>query len=524
MTSLKGHLMELVFEGVINKNWHAYPLEELFHATVKRIVSPNSDPIARNLQQEIRYADVLFIWTDCDREGEAIGADVVEHCKKFKPNIQVWRAHFSAMLPNEIHRAARNYAILDMKQAEAVRVRSELDLRIGAAFTRLQTLQLKNFFTPFADKKIISYGSCQFPTLGFVVDRYMEINEFIPETFWRINMTYVQDKEKGGGKISTQFKWRREKLFDRWACFVLYEKCFEKKVATVTKVKGKQTSKWKPLPLTTVELQKTACHVLRLSSSRIMQIAEGLYTTGLISYPRTETDQFDDEFDFIAHINKQTEDPTWGQYAQLLRDGEFEKPRKGKNNDKAHPPIHPTSYNANLSGDEKRVYEFITRRFLACCWKNAIGYETNVEVNMDTEYFDAKGLVILERNFLEVYPYEKWSGNEIPEFREGYQFVPNTLEMVEGQTTPPQLLTESDLISMMEKNEIGTDATIAEHIQKILDREYVFKENQYFKPLTLGIALIKGYEQIGLESSLSKPLLRKQVTRIILIKIGLTYF
>jgi DNA topoisomerase-3 len=83
--------------------------------------------------------------------------------------------------------------------------------------------------------------------------------------------------------------------------------------------------------------------------------------------------------------------------------------------------------------------------------------------------------------------------------------------MLEGQTTPPQLLKEPDLIGMMEKNEIGTDATIAEHIQKILDRHYVYKENQYFKPLTLGIALIKGYDQIGLETSLSKPFLRRQV-------------
>ncbi|RCH94834.1 DNA topoisomerase, partial [Rhizopus stolonifer] len=238
---------------------------------------------------------------------------------------------------------------------------------------------------------------------------------------------------------------------------------------------------------------------------------EGLYTQGLISYPRTETDQFDAQFDFMTLINMQTQDPQWGEYAQLIRDGEFQRPRNGKNNDKAHPPIHPTGYDQRLSGDAKRLYEFIVRRFLASCWKNAIGHETTVEVKMDTEYFDTKGLVILERNYLEVYPYDKWSGNEIPEFQEGHEFVPDTLEMMSGQTSPPRLLTETDLISMMEKNEIGTDATIAEHIQKILDREYVYKENQYFKPLTLGIALIKGYDQIGFESSLSKPFLRRQM-------------
>jgi DNA topoisomerase-3 len=131
---------------------------------------------------------------------------------------------------------------------------------------------------------------------------------------------------------------------------------------------------------------------------------------------------------------------------------------------------------------------------------------------MDTEHFDAKGLVILEKNYLEVYTYDRWNGNEIPEFQEGDVFIPDALEMQAGHTTAPRLLTEPDLIGMMEKNEIGTDATIADHIQKILDRQYVCKEDQYFKPLTLGIALTLGYDQIGLESSLSKPFLRRQAS------------
>lgn len=198
-----------------------------------------------------------------------------------------------------------------------------------------------------------------------------------------------------------------------------------------------------------------------------------------------------------------------------LRDGEFERPRNGRGNDRAHPPIHPTKYSlAGLNADEKRVYEFIVRRFLGCCWKNALGHETNVEVQMDTEYFDAKGLVILQRNYLEVYTYDRWNGNEIPEFVQGDEFIPDTLRFESGRTTAPQLLTEPDLISLMEKNEIGTDATIAEHIQKIIDRGYVFKENQYFRPLTLGIALVLGYDQIDFETSLSKPFLRRQVRRL----------
>ncbi|KAG1448831.1 hypothetical protein G6F56_008832 [Rhizopus delemar] len=411
-----------------------------------------------------------------------------------------------------IHRAARSHVALDMRQVHAVNTRQELDLRIGAAFTRLQTKNLRSYFDQLGKKKVLSYGSCQFPTLGFVVDRYQLVRNFVPEKFWKITMSYSQEHlQPGEQRLTTEFSWRREHLFDQWACFIFFEMCVEAKVAKVTKVQSKQTSKWKPLPLTTVELQKVACRALRMSGSRIMQIAEELYTAGLISYPRTETDQYDPNFDFMTLIDKQTRDPHWGQYATIIRDGEFERPRNGKNNDKAHPPIHPTAYDGNLSGEKYKVYEFIARRFLGSCWQNAIGYETTVEAKMSIEYFDVKGLVILERKYLEVYIYDKWSGNEIPEFEEGHEFIPSTLEMKEGLTSPPKLLTETDLIGLMEKNEIGTDATIAEHIQKVLDREYVYKDGQYFKPLTLGTALVLGYNEIGLESSLNKPYLRREM-------------
>lgn len=216
-----------------------------------------------------------------------------------------------------IHHAARNHIELDMRQVEAVRTRSELDLRIGAAYTRLQTMQLRRFFTT-DNKKILSYGSCQFPTLGFVVDRYLQIQEFRSEQFWKITMTYQRQREQPSEQpLNTSFTWRRNHLFEHWTSFICYESCVLARTATITDVKSKQTSRWKPLPLTTVEMQKVACRALNLSGNQIMIIAEELYTKGLISYPRTETDQFDAGFDFSALINQQTEDRDWGVFAQM---------------------------------------------------------------------------------------------------------------------------------------------------------------------------------------------------------------
>ncbi|CAO3597197.1 unnamed protein product [Absidia cylindrospora] len=507
MTSVLGHLTEVDFPDT-HRNWHNSPIEDLFYLATIEAVPHDMKPVAENLRQQVRNADVLFIWTDCDCEGESIGGEVVQVCRQVKPNIVVWRAHFSAMQPGPIHNAAQNPSTLDDLTVQAVLARRELDLRTGAAFTRLQTLQLR---TLLGDNKLISYGSCQFPTLGFVVDQYLSRERFIPEDFWKINVGFTESISNQP-PITTSFNWERVRCFDRHVCFALYDQCMNNSLATVTKVVRKRVEKWRPLPLTTLELQKTGTRYLRMTGDAIMTVAQGLYTEGYISYPRTETDQFDDTFQFDPLITMQTQHPSWGRYAQGLLDGNFTTPRRGRNNDKAHPPIHPTAYNDNLTGDQQKVYEFVVRRFLGCCGKNAVGDETVVKISIATENFETKGLVIKERNYLEVYIYDVWKGRTISNFEEQQQFRPTEMTMEQGKTTPPELLTESDLIGKMEQNGIGTDATISDLIKKILTRQYAFKVSQkYFIPSTLGIALVNGYDDIGLDESLSKPKLHQMM-------------
>lgn len=100
--------------------------------------------------------------------------------------------------------------------------------------------------------------------------------------------------------------------------------------------------------------------------------------------------------------------------------------------------------------------------------------------------------MILERNFLDVFPYWKWEGNTIPRFTVGETLMPTGLYLDESKTTPPKLLTEPDLIGLMDKHGIGTDATIADHIAKIQDRKYAVVQNGEFRPTKLGEALVAG--------------------------------
>jgi DNA topoisomerase-3 len=461
---------------------------------------------------------------------------------------------------SHIIQAARNPIQLDDAQADAVAARIELDLRLGAAFTRMQTLALQNMIPQRGeeDKNVISYGSCQFPTLGFVVDRYLRVRNFVPETFWYIRL--VHEKED----INVKFTWRRGHLFDRMAVVIIFERCLLAKLATVTKMQKKPTKKWKPLPLTTVELQKMGSRFLRMSSQDVMTAAEALYTKGWISYPRTETDQFDRGMDLRAIVERQQQDNHWGAFAQDLMNGGFNQPRNGRNNDKAHPPIHPVNYvlPASLEDRERRVYEFVVRRFLACCSEDAVGEATDIEIDYGGEEFHSHGLTVLARNYLDVYPYDKWeSSQNLPPYTVGETFEPKEATMHDGKTTAPGYLTEPELIALMDANGIGTDATMAEHIAKIKKRDYVVARPkggvatsggngaergggrgrargrgsrggrggrggaavqnggggaggmQEFIPTTLGIALMEGYDNVGFETSLSKPFLRKEVRR-----------
>ncbi|KAM8824210.1 DNA topoisomerase 3-alpha isoform 1-T1 [Synchiropus picturatus] len=504
MTSVSGHLLGLEFKAPFQK-WHSCNPVLLFDAEVEKYCPDNMVPIKRTLEKEARQCQALIIWTDCDREGENIGFEVIDVCKAVKSNLQVFRAKFSEITPNSIRRACETLTEPDVNVSDAVDVRQELDLRIGASFTRFQTLRLQKIFPASLANQLISYGSCQFPTLGFVVERFKAIQAFIPETFYKIKVLHEVDED------CVEFSWKRNRLFNHTACLVLYQICMEDPRATVVAVTSKPKSKWRPLPLDTVELEKLASRKLKISAKETMKIAEKLYTQGFISYPRTETNIFPTSLALSPLVEEQRQSSVWGTFAQRVLDQPGgPNPRQGKNSDQAHPPIHPTKFTNSLQGNEGRVYEFIVRHFLACVSQDALGQETIVDIDIAQEKFSASGLMIIARNYLDVYPYDKWNTKVIPVYQLHSQFQPSAIEMVDGQTSPPQLLTEADLISLMEKHGIGTDATHAEHIETIKSRMYVgLTADQRFLPGELGMGLVEGYNAMGYE--MSKPNLRAEL-------------
>jgi DNA topoisomerase-3 len=441
-------------------------------------------PLKEMLEQQSESVDAIILWLDCDREGEAIAWEVQQVCLGEEENNnggvmnvsssssssngrrrrsrvltpdRVYRAQFSTVLPQEIQRALHNLTRINMNFVNAVQARSEHDLRVGAAFTRFQTMRLQKLFDEFAlggggamqvqhqeqqqqHQGVVSYGPCQFPTLGFVVERWARIETFVPEDFWYLEMSLQHD-----GSRNLFLKWKRDRLYDRVLTMALYESCLDAQQATVIDLTGRPKNKWRPVPLATVELQKKASRYLRIGSERLMNAAEELYHAGLISYPRTETEKFRPEFQHIPLIQSfQALEGELGDYAsKLLSGNHFQIPRAGRNDDAAHPPITPCKAvdpNSIADGTQRDVYILIVKHYLACCSRDAVGKETVLTVKMASEEFTAKGLMVLERNWLEIYsPWERWSTGqgEIPALQVGSRFTPTTLLMKDGRTTPP---------------------------------------------------------------------------------------
>ena len=344
---------------------------------------------------------------------------------------------------------------------------------------------------------MVSYGPCQFPTLGFVVRRCDEIERFEPEEFWYIEAEVA--RELNGEACSVVFNWALDKMFCQYTVGFYYMDLIERSkfnpdepryYGTIRNVTKKPVTKFKPKPLSTEDMQKLAITRLRIGAKQVMDLANELYQKGYISYPRSETNMYNASINLKDVVAKMEAHERYGQYACRLLAGAYEAPRNGNKSDNAHPPIYPIKpCDGGVSPDAKKLHELIVSHFLAQCSSDAKGEETEIKLDIGGHHFSTKGTVVTKKNFLEVF-YQPWGGKELPSFSPGEIIECPKVLMKSGTTSPPKYLTEADLLTQMSKAGIGTDATQASHIQMIQDRMYAYKDQQFIKATPLGTALV----------------------------------
>jgi DNA topoisomerase-3 len=541
ITSVTGHVFSLDFPSKY-QNWDQIDPLELFTAPTSH--TSDKGGIVKHLEREARGIDKLVLWMDCDREGENICFEVIRTIQHImnKPhgNQQVYyRAKFSAVTVKDIEKAMKNLVEPNENESKSVDARQELDLKIGVSFSRFQTRYFQNKYGNL-DSSIISYGPCQTPTLGFCVTRHDEIQSFIPEPFWTIDLSVEVPIPGLPNPRKLSLNWQRGRLFDQNITEMFLSMIQSSASTTITcyDVKTKETRKTRPQPLNTVELLKFASKHLGIGPHSTMRAAEHLYLSGYISYPRTESTQYPKSFDIRDAIMTIKDYPDYASHCRALLSEGYIQPRSGHDAGD-HPPITPVGIPASsmdISGENGRIYDLIVSHFLATISKDAVYLKTKAKFrtsalvagnNKSAEEFTVVGKRLIQPGFLALYgpnskdhetgddddyreegeegggghgeDEEEFSGGimDLPELSVGKAYSIGGMNLREGKTSAPGYLTESELISLMEKNGIGTDASIPTHINNILTRNYVtLGQQRTLVPTNLGIVLVHGYLRI----------------------------
>ena len=300
VTSVVGHVFGLDFDGGAERRGD---IASIFAAKTRKTVEETSEKLAvvQHLQRAATGCGWLCLWLDGDREGENICFEVLDILKQFPPE-RVWRAKFSAVTEGEVRNAMARLGKPSAAEAAAVDARQELDLKIGVAFTRLLTRALRDaarrkFGLP--NLRLLSYGPCQLPTLWFVVNRQREIEAFVPAHYWELTAHVATS----AGGPSSLLRWSRNPCFDEATAKRALAGLRATAELRVTSVGRLRVSFPPPVGMNTVTLLKLASSSLGLSPHRAMQVAEDLYTSGFISYPRTESSRYPNGFDVSGALD-----------------------------------------------------------------------------------------------------------------------------------------------------------------------------------------------------------------------------
>ena len=337
------------------------------------------------------------MWLDCDREGENICFEVVDIVKPLLKKTQyqqIYRARFSSLTQVDITKAMQELAAPNKNEALSVDARQILDLKIGVSFTRFQTKFFQGKYGNL-DSKLISYGPCQTPTLGFCVKRHDEILSFKPEPYYTIHLITRTEPPIRAHHIKGHMKHQP-------TANGIYQKLLPLKNTTATVLsltKSKHKSK-KPTGLNTVQLLKLGSTQLGMSPHMTLSIAEHLYLSGYITYPRTESTAYAPSFDLMSIIKSLSEVGDFHEHCHHLLTGGFKKPHKGINAGD-HPPITPCSSQnlRNLGGGEYSLYCFIARYFLATVSQDAVYEKIQVTLGLDSEEFITEGSITINPGF-----------------------------------------------------------------------------------------------------------------------------
>ncbi|MBF0490194.1 MAG: type I DNA topoisomerase [Candidatus Omnitrophica bacterium] len=442
------------------------------------------------LRKEAEGCDEIYIATDPDREGEAIGWNLIEHIAKDKP---VKRVVFHEITKEAVKKAFEHPREFDTKKVDAQNARRVLDRIVGY------------LISPVLWKKVgsrLSAGRVQSVALRLIVERDAEIKAFVPQEYWQI----AADLQKKGVKeiLTASLEKIDDKKIDltsegqtKGIVKEIKQQTF--KVNAITKKQSKRNA---PPPFITSTLQQEAFGKLGFNTSRTMSIAQELYEgieigeedpVGLITYMRTDSVNIANEAieKVRGYIKK--------EYGAAFLPETPNKFKSKKSAQEAHEAIRPSDLLRKpedlrdfLTEDQFRLYNLIHKRFIACQMMPAIFDQTKIEIVAGRFTFGVSGSILSFGGYLSVYKDndEQEDVKINPSFySEGDVLDLQELKHSQHFTKPPARFSEASLVKALEEQGIGRPSTYASIIGTLIARNYVVRERGYFDATELGIKI-----------------------------------
>ncbi len=464
-----------------------------------QIIDRNSKHVDA-IAKAMRKADVLYLATDPDREGEAISWHLYELLKKrgTLKNKETHRVVFHEITKQAVNDAVANPRELSMDMVNAQQARRALDYLVG--FT----------LSPLLWKKVrrgLSAGRVQSPALRMIVERELEIEAFKPKEYWTIEADVALKKATFEAKL-THFEGKKLAQFT-----INNETGSAKAVAVLTKaadgkllvtnVSKKQRKRNPAAPFTTSTLQQEASRKLGFGAQRTMSVAQQLYegvdtgdgAVGLITYMRTDSvslanEAIDELRGFIAEKYGATAVPKTAQVYKT----------KSKNAQEAHEAVRPTSIlrtpeslKSYLPADQLKLYTLIWQRTVASQMVHATMNTVAVDLGCGAgNTFRANGSTVVNPGFMSVYLEGKDDSKSdkderiLPPMEVGDVVDLKAIRPEQHFTEPPPRYSEASLVRSLEEHDIGRPSTYASIISTLLQREYVELEKKRFHPTDVG--------------------------------------
>ncbi len=431
-------------------------------------------------------ADDYYISTDYDIEGELIAHNILKFACKPGALKKAKRMHFSALTKDELIESYEKAVLPDFALAEAGEARHILDWLWGINLSRALSLSLKKASNRFV---ILSTGRVQGPTLSILTQREREILAFKPEPYWQIELVF------GDGKNLYRAMHEKGDFKDRKEAERAYRKA-DVGAAKVSDVKKREYQQAAPHPFDLTTLLTEAHRCFGYEPKYTQQLAQKLYEGGYISYPRTASQKLPGKIDYRKIMEKLQEySPTYARLSKKLLAEKELKPNEGKNDDPAHPALHPTGeLPRKLQEPHAKLYDMVSKRFFATFGKPAVREGITLKLDANGEIFVATGARTKEKNWHEFYaPYVDLKEEELPECSIGETVKINELSLLDKETQPPSRYSGASIIKKMEKEGLGTKATRADILATLFSRNYA--SGKSIEVSTLGMSVVGALEK-----------------------------